>query len=174
MNKRCRLDELREIAIENIILMRKLNEAKPSMDVHQIEVEQKRKIKFSHHLSRNAGKFSRHPFFVTENPAAKLYRNIVDSETSNGSKGQHLNQKTIRDQFNSILNSSIHQASLSTSKSVEGGRSRGTNSRNQITRAQTSLKPNSDYGNQTFYNQKRKSYGKKLNQVLISHDDLRS
>jgi hypothetical protein len=34
MNKRCRLDELREIAIENIILMKKLNEAKPSMDAH--------------------------------------------------------------------------------------------------------------------------------------------
>jgi hypothetical protein len=108
MNKRSRLDELREIAMENIILMRKLNEAKPSMDVHQMEVEQKRKIKFSHHLSRNAGKFSRHPFFVTDNPAAKLYRNIVDYESANSNKGQHLNHKTIRDQFNSILNSSIH------------------------------------------------------------------
>ena len=108
MNKRSRLDELREIAMENIILMRKLNEAKPSMDVHQMEVEQKRKIKFSHHLSRNAGKFSRHPFFVTDNPAAKLYRNIVDFESANSNKGHHLNHKTIRDQFNSILNSSIH------------------------------------------------------------------
>jgi len=108
MNKRSRLDELREIAMENIILMRKLNEAKPSMDVHQMEVEQKRKIKFSHHLSRNAGKFSRHPFFVTDNPAAKLYRNIVDYESTNSNKGQYLTHKTIRDQFNSILNSSIH------------------------------------------------------------------
>ena len=34
MNKRCRLDELREIAMENIILMKKLNEAKPTIDVH--------------------------------------------------------------------------------------------------------------------------------------------
>jgi hypothetical protein len=36
MNKRSRFDELREIATENIILMKKLNEAKPSIDLHQI------------------------------------------------------------------------------------------------------------------------------------------
>ncbi len=146
MNKRCRLDELREIAIENIILMKKLNEAKPSMDAHQMECEQKRKIKLSHNLSRNAGRFTRHPFFVSENPAAKLYRNIVDCDSQTSYKKQQITQKTIRDQFNTILHANLQNASLSTSKSVEGGRSRCQNSRNQVSRAQTSLMPNSDYG----------------------------
>jgi hypothetical protein len=34
MNMRTRLDELREVAQSNMILMRKLNEAKPSIDAH--------------------------------------------------------------------------------------------------------------------------------------------
>lgn len=39
MGKKSRIDELREIAAENIILMRKLNEARPSLDVREIESE---------------------------------------------------------------------------------------------------------------------------------------
>lgn len=77
MNKRSRLEELREIAIENIILMKKLNEAKPSIDLHQIESEQKRKIKLQQNLSRNSNKYMKNPFFVSDNPAAKLYRNLL-------------------------------------------------------------------------------------------------
>lgn len=78
LKMRNRLDELREVAQSNIILMKKLNEAKPSIDALQIESDQKKKIKLSHQMSRNGTKFIKHPFFISENPAATLYRNLMD------------------------------------------------------------------------------------------------
>ena len=89
--------------------MKKLNEAKPSIDAHQIESDQKKKFKLAQQMSRNGTKFIKHPFFISENPAATLYRNLMDQGGYQSRK--NLVNKSIREHFQSIMNGTTIQTS---------------------------------------------------------------
>jgi hypothetical protein len=76
MNKKSRIDELREIAHGNFIMMKKLQEVKPSYEAKQLEKDSNKQFKLSNQLSRNGTKYIKNPFFVTDNPAETLYHKL--------------------------------------------------------------------------------------------------
>jgi hypothetical protein len=79
MNKKSRIDELREIAHGNFIMMKKLQEVKPSYEARQLEKDSNKQFKLSNQLSRNGTKYIKNPFFVTDNPAETLFRKLQHS-----------------------------------------------------------------------------------------------
>jgi len=82
MNKKSRIDELREIAHGNFIMMKKLQEVKPSYEAKQLEKDSSKQFKLSNQLSRNGTKYIKNPFFVTDNPAETLFRKLKQSGQS--------------------------------------------------------------------------------------------
>jgi hypothetical protein len=86
------VEELREIAQGNLIMMKKLQEAKPSYEKKRLEEESAKQFKLAEQMSRNATRFIKHPFFVTDNPAVTIYRKTLQQGAS--SKSQPKTTKT--------------------------------------------------------------------------------
>lgn len=99
LNVHNRIEDLKKISDQNRLILRKLQEVKPSYDHKKWESDNKVRKNFVRLMSQCAGRFTKHPFFINDgkpsNPAATIYLNARSSHKKKAITGAELFAKTM-------------------------------------------------------------------------------